>query len=89
MHLSLKTLLNHVERLEGFVYETSALSKPVGGRLTASAPTIEIRLRPHQRRLGKCSLCQVAAPGYDRLPERRFQLRRGIGTSNSTMPHGH
>jgi transposase len=74
MHLSLKTLLNHVERLEGFVYETSALSKPVGGRLTASAPTIEIRLRPHQRRLGKCSLCQVAAPGYDRLPERRFQF---------------
>jgi transposase len=69
MHLSLKTLLNHVERLEGFVYESSALSKPRGG-----APTIEIRLRPHERKLGKCSQCQAPAPGYDRRPERCFQF---------------
>ena len=69
MHLSLKTLLNHVERLEGFVYEASAFSKPRGG-----APTIEIHLRPHERKLGKCSQCQAPAPGYDRLPERRFQF---------------
>jgi transposase len=74
MHLSLKTLLNHVERLEGFVYESSELSQPLGGRFKVSAPTIEICLRPHQRKLGKCSQCQAPAPGYDRLPERRFQF---------------
>jgi transposase len=74
MHLSLKTLLNHVERLEGFVYESSELSKPLGGRFKVSAPRVEIRLRPHQRQLGKCSQCQAPAPGYDRLPERRFQF---------------
>jgi hypothetical protein len=50
MHLSLKRLLNHVERLEGFVYESSVLT----------ASTIEIRLRAHERKLGKCS---VAARG--------------------------
>jgi transposase len=74
MHLSLKTLLNQVERLEGFVYESSELSKPLGGRFKVSAPTIEICLRPHQSKLGKCSQCQAPAPGYDRLPERRFQF---------------
>ena len=69
MHVSVKTLLNHVERLEGFVYETSTFSKRLGG-----APTIEICLRAHQRKLGKCSQCRTPAPGYDRLPERRFQF---------------
>jgi transposase len=35
---------------------------------------IEIHLREHQGRLGKCSQCQMPTPGYDRLPERRFQF---------------
>jgi hypothetical protein len=30
MHLLLKTLLNYVERLEGFVYESSRLVVPGG-----------------------------------------------------------
>jgi transposase len=64
MHLPLKRLLNHVERLEGFVYESSALN----------SGSIEIRLRPDQRKLGKCSRCREPAPGYDRLQERRFQF---------------
>jgi transposase len=81
MHLSLKTLLNHVERLEGFVYESSELSKPLGGRFKVSAPRVEIRLRPHQRQLGKCSQCQAPAPGYDRLPERRISSMRRDGWS--------
>lgn len=76
MHLTLKTLLNHVERLEGFVYESSRIHEPVGGRRRglAAAPMIDIHLRAHQRRPGKCSQCQASAPGYDRLAQRRFQF---------------
>ena len=77
MHLALKTLLNRVERLDGFVYESSRISKPAGGRTgrqPARASTIEIGLRAHHRRLGTCSQCRAPAPGYDRLPERRFQF---------------
>ena len=66
MHLSLKKLLNHVERLEGFVYESSVL--------TSKPAMIEIRLRPDQRKSGKCSRCRRPARGYDRLRERRFQF---------------
>jgi transposase len=77
MHLALKTLLNRVEPLKGFVYESSRISIPAGGRggsLPAAAPRIEICLRAHQSKLGKCSQCLLPAPGYDRLAERCFQF---------------
>ena len=77
MHLALKTLLNRVEPLKGFVYESSRISTPAGGRrgsLAAGAPRIEICLRAHQSKLGKCSQCLFPAPGYDRLAERCFQF---------------
>jgi len=77
MHLALKTLLNRVEPLKGFVYESSRISTPAGGRrvsLAAGAPRIEICLRAHQGKLGKCSQCLFPAPGYDRLAERCFQF---------------
>jgi transposase len=77
MHLALKTLLNRVEPLKGFVYQSSRISPPTGGRrgsLAAAAPRIEICLRPHQSALGKCSQCRLPAPGYDRLAERCFQF---------------
>ena len=67
MHLVLKTLLNHVERLKGFVYESSRL---IEGRV----PRIEIQLRARERSRGACSHCQKPAPGYDRLAERQFQF---------------
>ena len=35
---------------------------------------IEIRIAPHGGMRGRGSLCQRAAPGYDRLPERRWQF---------------
>jgi len=35
---------------------------------------IEIRIAPHGGMRGRCSLCQRPAPGYDRLPERRWQF---------------
>ena len=35
---------------------------------------IEIRIAPHGGMRGRCSLCRQPAPGYDRLPERRWQF---------------
>jgi len=35
---------------------------------------IEIKLEPHGGLRGRCSQCQRLAPGYDRLPERRWQF---------------
>ncbi len=35
---------------------------------------IEIKLEPHGGIRGRCSQCQRSAPGYDRLPERRWQF---------------
>jgi hypothetical protein len=67
MHLVLKTVLNHVEQLKGFVYESSELISGPPGR-------IEIRVRARERSRGACSHCQQPAAGYDRLPERRFQF---------------
>jgi transposase len=61
MHLALKTLLNHVERLRGFVY----VSRLIAGKV----PQIEIKLRPRARSTGLCSQCQEPAPGYDKLGE--------------------
>ena len=67
MHLGLKTLLNRVERLKGFVYESSSL-------IEGHVPRIEIQLRARERSQGACSQCQKPAPGYDRLAERHFQF---------------
>jgi len=67
MHLALKTVLNHVERQRGFVYESSRL-------IGAGVPRIEIRLRARENSQGACSHCQKPAPGYDRLGQRQFQF---------------
>lgn len=65
MHLILKTLLNHVEPLQGFVYEASQVIHPVGRHRLGSVtktPMIEIELRERQGSRGKCSRCQRPAP---------------------------
>ena len=64
MHLSLKTLLNHVEPLAGFVYASSRWQDQ----------RIDIQLRERCGSRAKCSRCLKRAPGYDRLPTRRFQF---------------
>ena len=38
------------------------------------AEGIEIRVAPHGGMRARCSVCQKPAPGYDRLPERRWQF---------------
>lgn len=77
MHLALKTLLNRVEPLKGFVYESSRISPLADirkGSLLGCALRIDICLRAHQSKLGKCSQCLLPAPGYDQLAQRRFQF---------------
>lgn len=66
--MQLKTILNFVEPYKSFVYEE--------GRLTADSAgkrEIEIRIRPRKNSRAICSGCSQRRPGYDRLPERRFE----------------
>lgn len=62
------TVLNHIEKHKGFVFAKVRLLKEENGE-----ERIEVPIR--SRRNGKpiCSGCDHAGPGYDRLPERRFQ----------------
>jgi transposase len=62
----LTRLLNACHHFPGFVY--------VGARLIESAKTIEIDVRPRKGSRGCCSVCDKPAPGYDQLPERRFEF---------------
>jgi transposase len=52
----------------GFVYQEV--------RMQERGPTVEIEitLQPHGGIRGRCSQCRRPAPGYDRLPERRWQF---------------
>ena len=69
--MQLKTLLNEVHPVKGFVYgEPKRIeddSVPNGWR-------IEVGLRARKGSRGLCSSCGNAGPGYDRLPERGFDF---------------
>jgi len=56
-----------VQRFVGFVYREVRLHGHEG-----KANSIEIRLEPHAGMRGRCGACRRPAPGYDRLPERRW-----------------
>ncbi len=64
--MQLKTILNRVERHKGFVYAAVGFSR---GR---TALEVEVRERANSR--PTCSGCGRAAPGYDRLPKRRYEF---------------
>jgi transposase len=66
--MQLKTILNRVEPFKSFVYGKATWVEGTG------RPTLEVAL--HARRNGRaiCSGCGRAGPGYDRLPERRFEF---------------
>jgi transposase len=53
-----------VQRFVGFVYREVRMLES----------TIEVLVEAHTGRRGGCSECQRACPGYDRLPERRWQF---------------
>jgi transposase len=52
----------------GFVYQEVRMQE------RGPAVEIEITLQPHGGIRGRCSQCRRPAPGYDRLPERRWQF---------------
>jgi len=66
--LQVKTILNRIQRFVGFVYHKVQILE------RGQAVEIEIGLQPHGGIPGRCSQCQRPAPGYDRLPERRWQF---------------
>ena len=64
--MELITILNRCHRFPGFVYSRARFSS--GGK------SIEVTVRPRKGSAAVCSGCHRSAPGYDRLPERRFEF---------------
>src|SRR5438874_12944417 len=72
--MQLKTLLNRVHPVKGFVYEKDGsaadadANAPNGGRVEVTT------LRAREGSKGLCSWCGRPAPAHDRLPPRRFDF---------------
>lgn len=64
--MQLQAILNRVEKQKGFVYHRV--------RFADDGHSILVDIRPHGRSRPVCSGCGRKGPGYDRLPERRFQF---------------
>jgi transposase len=64
--MELVTILNHCHHFRGFVYQST--------RFVRDENTMEIAVRPRQGSAAVCSGCHQPAPGYDHLPERRFEF---------------
>ncbi|MDQ2946774.1 MAG: hypothetical protein M3Y27_12650 [Acidobacteriota bacterium] len=64
--LQLITILNRCHRFPGFVYHQA--------RFSSDHKSIEIAVRPRKGSAAVCSRCHRSAPGYDQLPERRFEF---------------
>jgi transposase len=64
--MELITILNHCYRHRGFVYQHA--------RFGPGKKSIEVDVRPRQGAAAVCSGCGKPAPGYDHLPERRFEF---------------
>lgn len=64
--MELTTILNHCYPHRGFVYGHA--------RFSPDQKSIEVTVRPRKGAKAVCSRCDKAAPGYDRLPERRFEF---------------
>lgn len=67
--MQLKTILNRVAKQPGFVFDTIQLVVAASGSLS-----LLVYLREHGRSRARCSCCMRKRPGYDRLPERRFEF---------------
>ena len=64
--MELLTILNRCHRFRGFVYRKA--------RFSSDGRSIEVAVRPRKRSAAVCSRCYRPAPGYDQLPERRFEF---------------
>src|SRR5260370_35621417 len=67
IQLQVKIILNQVQSFVGFVYQEVRLHCSQG-----RAQSIEITVKPHGGIRGRCSRWRRPAPGYDRLPQRRW-----------------
>ncbi|MDZ7840861.1 MAG: ISL3 family transposase [Gammaproteobacteria bacterium] len=67
--MQVKTILNRVHKFKSFVYSQVYWLEGPGGE-----PVIEARIRARRNSRAQCSVCGGAAPGYDRLAERRFEF---------------
>jgi len=65
--MQVKTILNQVQKHASFVYEDIHL-------IEGDPPQLEIPIRPRKGSRPVCSGCDRRQPGYDTLPERRFQF---------------
>ena len=66
--MQIKTILNRVQKFKSFVYGDV---RWVEG---TSTPTLEVEMQPRLNSRAECSGCGQRRPGYDRLPERRFEF---------------
>ena len=66
--MQLKSILNRVEYFKSFVYGQAKLVEDSDGL------RIEVSIKPRKNGRPICSVCKQPAPGYDRLPERRFEF---------------
>jgi transposase len=66
--MQIKTILNRVQKFKSFVYGTV---RWVEG---TAVPTLEVEIQPRANSQPICSICRCERPGYDKLPERRFEF---------------
>jgi len=66
--MQIKTILNRVQKFKSFVYGA------VHWVEEAPVPTLEVELRPRSNGRALCSGCGQQRPGYDTLPQRRFEF---------------
>jgi transposase len=66
--MQLKTILNRVEPFKSFVYGKVQWVEGEG------RPALEVELHARKNSRPVCSGCGCPGPGYDRLPERRFEF---------------
>lgn len=67
--MQLRTLLNHVQPVKGFVYQTCTLRADVNA---ISGHAIDVTLRPRKGSRGICTGCGQRAGTYDTQTQRRF-----------------
>ena len=66
--MQIKTILNRVQKFTSFVY--GAVSWVDG----ALVPTLEVKIHARVNSRPRCGVCGRRRPGYDTLPERRFEF---------------
>jgi len=67
----LKTVLNRVHPVKGFVYEHVKMTPDAA---EVNGIRLEVRVRARRGSRGVCSSCGRRGPGYDTLDDRRFDF---------------